>query len=395
MKEIRVALIGTGVISHQHMKRYEGIPNAKVVAACDIDKAKLAAFGEKYKIEEKDLYTDYREMLKRDDIDSVDVCLHNNLHLPMAMEVLRAGKHCYCEKPMAASYTDAKRLYELAKASGKELCIHLDNLYFPQSRVARKMIEDGELGHVYHARSVGFRRSMRPGLDVPPPMFSRDFITKKWAGHGALYDMGVYHISQMLYILGIPKLERVSGRTYQEIDFRGKPASEAGMEVEELGMGFASYENDLTLDIVESWAIHLDDFGPAYIVGSKGGFRLTNDMVMGKPSPGLKFFTTKGPGNNIDIDLKPAENSMISNMHNPKDRYLSDDQAAWIEYLAGELPERVDTPWLALQTMLVTEGIFLSGELKREVTADEIESLSKSTAIHEQETEWGTFHYEF
>ena len=79
----------------------------------------------------------------------------------------------------------------------------------------------------------------------------------------------------------------------------------------------------------------------------------------------------------------------------PSARFLADDQACWIAYLSGELKERYDTAWLALQTMLVSEGIFLSGALGREVTADEIESLSSSMAIREQETDWGIFHYEF
>lgn len=390
MKEIRIGIIGTGVISHQHMERYEKIPNATVVAACDIDKKKLEAWGQKWKVQ--DLYTDYRELLKRDDIDSVDVCLHNNLHVPMSLEVLRAGKHCYCEKPMAGSYADAKLLYEEAKKSGKELSIHLDFMFFPQSRTARKMVEGGELGQVYHARSVGLRRLMRPGLDVPPPAFSRDFISKHWAGHGALYDMGVYHISQLLYILGTPKLERVSGHTYQKVPYCGKPASEAGMEVEELGVGLATYENGLTLDIIESWAIHMDEFGPAFLVGDKGGLKLTQDQAMGRSVPGLKFFTTKD-NSNVDIDLKIGENSMMAGFHDLTVRFLENDQACWIAYLSGQLPERYDTAWLALQTMLVSEGIFLSGKLNREVTAEEIESLSQSTAVREQETEWGTFRY--
>ena len=83
LKEIRIGIIGTGVISHQHMERYEKIPNATVVAACDIDKKKLEAWGQKWKVQ--DLYTDYRELLKRDDIDSVDVCLpvsYTHLTLP-------------------------------------------------------------------------------------------------------------------------------------------------------------------------------------------------------------------------------------------------------------------------------------------------------------------------
>lgn len=392
MKEVRVALIGTGVISHQHMERYAGIPNAKVVAACDIDKKKLEAWGEKYQI--KDLYTDFRELLKRDDIDAVDVCLHNNLHVPMALEVLKAGKHCYCEKPMAASYADAKLLYDFAKKSGKELSVHLDMMFLPQSRVARQMVEGGELGHVYHARSVGLRRRMRPGLDVPPPSFSRDFITKKWAGHGALYDMGVYHISQLLYILGTPRLERVTGHTYQEVAYNGGPAADAGMEVEELGVGFATYENGLTLDVIESWAIHMDEFGPAFLAGSKGGLKLTQEPVFGSTAPSLKFLTAKGSAD-VDIDLRTGSNAMTEGFIDPKSRFLANDQTCWIAYLSGELEERYDTAWLALQTMLVSEGIFLSSELGREIKADEIEELSNSTAVREQETEWGSFLYDF
>ena len=91
MQEIRVALIGTGAISNRHMKVWGHIPQVKVVAAAEIDEAKLKAWGERYGFEEKDLYTDFREMLKRDDIDAVDVCVHNNLHTPVSTYVLKAG----------------------------------------------------------------------------------------------------------------------------------------------------------------------------------------------------------------------------------------------------------------------------------------------------------------
>lgn len=392
MKEIRVAIIGTGVISRQHMERYKAIPNAKVVAACDINKPKLEAFGKTHGIPEDCLYTDYRELLKRDDLDSVDVCLHNNLHLPMAYEVLKSGKNCYCEKPMAGSYADAKALFDYAKNCNKELAVHLDFIFNRQSRVGAKMIADGELGRVYHARSVGLRRRMRPGLDVPPPMFAYEFIKKEWAGHGALYDMGVYHISQKLFMLGLPKLQRVSGQVYQEMSYMGKPASEAGMEVDEFGVGFAKYENGLTLDIIETWAAHTDELGPELILGSKGGLKFINEPGMRGTTPGLMFFT-EGATGDIDIDLRIGGNGMLAAMSDPMEMYYTDDQAHWIAYLAGNLKERLDTPQIALATMLVSEGIFLSSTLGREVTADEIETLSVSTAMRKQETEWGTFTY--
>ena len=392
MQEIRIGIIGTGVISKTHMNNYKDIPNAKVVAACDIDKAKLANFGQEWGIE--DLYTDYRDMLKREDIDNVDVCLHNNLHLPMSYEVLKSGKNCYCEKPMAGSYKDALTLYNASKAFDKNLAIQLAMLFNPASRLGKKMIEDGELGRIYHARSTGYRRRLRPGLDIPPPFFAKEFISKKWAEHGALYDMGVYHISRLLFMMGIPELERVSGRVYQEIDYKGAPAKDAGMEVEELGVGLAFYKNGLTLDIIESWAINMDDFGSSFIAGSKGGIRLTTDTIEKKNYPGLKFFTQEG-NKPVDKDLIPSENPLFDPEKDPEQRYYQNDQAHWIAYLAGDLKERIDTPWLALQTMLVSEGIFLSSKLGREISADEIESLSETTAMRQQETEWGTFNYDF
>ena len=392
MKEIRVGIIGAGVISRTHMGLYKKIPNAKVVAVCDIDQKKLDAFEQQWGV--GDRYTDYREMLKRDDIDSVDVCLHNNLHLPMSYAVMKAGKHCYCEKPMAGSYKDAKALYDASKAFGKELGIHLGRIFDHQSRLGKKMIDEGDLGNIYHARSVGFRRRLRPGLDVPPPYLAREFIFKKWAEHGALYDMGVYHISQLLYMMGTPKLQRVSGKVYQEIDYNGAPARDSGMEVEEVGLGFAHYENNITLDIIETWALHMDGLGDSFIAGSKGGLKLTTDTVDGKPAPGLMFFTQKD-NKPADIDLKPYDNDLFNESIGPVQKYYEDDQAHWIAYLAGDLKERIDTPWLALQTMLVSEGIFLSGKLGRDITVDEIESLSQSSAMRTQDTGWGTFEYSF
>lgn len=386
MKEIRVGIIGTGMVSHQHMQRYKNIPNVKVVAACDIDRTKLDAWCDRYGV--KNSYTDFHELLNQDDIDAVDVCLHNNLHVPMSIAVMKAGKNCYCEKPMAGSYTDAKLLYDASKALGRELSIHLDFLFQPASRIARQMIDKGELGRIYHARSVGYRRRMRPGLDISgQDTFSPNFITSKWAGHGAVYDMGVYHISQLLYIMGIPKLDRVSGATYQEVDVNPELLKDRTFEVEELGVGFAKYENGLTLDIIESWAINMDDFGTGFVVGSKGGLRLCKNAD-------LKYMSILN-GRTIETDMRIGENEAIERIINPDLHYNENDQTHWIAYLSGQIPERIDTSWLALQTMLVSEGIFLSGKLNREVTADEIDALSESNAVRRQETPFGVIDFEF
>ena len=113
-----------------------------------------------------------------------------------------------------------------------------------------------------------------PAWISPARPVQPEFLTAEYAGHGALYDMGVYHISQILYILGHP--EAGAGFRY---DLSGNSGGSQSLgwqkfEVEELGLGFAKYENGLTLDILESWAIHMDNIGDSFVVGTKGGLRL-------------------------------------------------------------------------------------------------------------------------
>ncbi len=395
LKEVRIAFIGCGVISHMHMASYVKMPNVKVVAACDIDREKLDAWCEKYGVENR--YTDYREMLKRDDIDSVDVCVHNNLHMPLALAVLRSGRHCFCEKPICASYADAKRLYsvwqELKEKTGVELAVQISTVFSPITRMAEKMVKNGELGHVYYIRCLGHRRRNRPGLDSD---LSVDFYNRELAGHGAVFDMGVYHIGQMLHILGLPKLERVSGSCYLEPARNEKMLQGREFGVEDLGVAFAKFENNLTFEFMESWALHVDDVGSSFIAGSEGGLRFVmNPNPYGGMNPDLKFITTR-QDRDIDVDLKVSdwENKFYENKLYPETKYGDNNFDHWIAYLTGELEERIDTALITLRTAQFSEGIFLSSQLGREVTAEEIETLSKSLAMTHQETQWGTFEYE-
>lgn len=404
MREIRMGIIGAGVISHRHMTTLKQIPQFKVVAVCDIDKKKLDAWGEKYGIPEDCRYTDYKDLLARDDIESVDVCVHNNLHVPLSIAAMKAGKHVYCEKPMAGSYADAKLLYDAQKVYGKKLAIQLSSIMNLQSRMARDMVKNGDLGHVYHARSVGFRRIGRPGLDMKS--LSPDFYSGLYAGHGALFDMGVYHIAQLLFIMGIPKLESVYGSVYQEVEIDPRLLGDHTFDVEDLGVGMAKYQGGITLDIIEPWAINIDEIGSTFVAGSKGGLKIINVDAYGGQMANPQNFNSHPEelkfcgfqnGRIIDSDLQVHTNSRREVTADPSMMIFNDNHMHWLAYLSGELTDetRYDTPWLALQTMLVSEGIFLSSQLGRSVTADEIEAMSQSTALRKQETEWGTFEYDF
>ncbi len=374
MKEIRIAIIGTGVIAHSHMKMYGEIEGVTIVAACDINEKKLTEFCEKYKIENK--YADYREMLSRDDLDAVDVCLHNNLHAPISIDVMKSGKDCYCEKPMAGSYLDAKAMYDVAKTLNRKLHIQLAFLYDKNAFACRELIKN--VGKIYHARSCGFRRRGRPFVDG---YAEKEFNSKYWAAGGALFDMGVYRISQILYLMGLPKLERVSGQVYQEVEMDEERRKISGFDVEEFGTGYAKFENNITMDIVESWAIHADNLGQSMICGDKGGLTL-DPVTFYSNFSGLTMTST------FDVNADAYRNRKL----NEKFDYYQNSQKHWIAALRGEI-EMLDTPKIALDTMLLSEGIYLSGKLGREVTRDEIIASSVSSSVKTQETDFGVINY--
>ncbi|MCL2604221.1 MAG: Gfo/Idh/MocA family oxidoreductase [Defluviitaleaceae bacterium] len=379
MRELNIAFIGTGIIAHQHARLYSEIAGVKIVAACDIDEKKLNAFCDKWDIPHR--YADYRELLKRDDVLAVDVNLHNNLHAPISVAVMAAGKHCYCEKPMAGSYADAVKMKEAAERYGVKLHIQLARLYDAATACAKTLVEAGRLGEIYHARSYGYRRRGRPFVDG---YAEKEFVNSHWAGHGALYDMGVYNISLLLYLLGQPKVERVSGNVYHKIAMDEGRRIASGFDVEELGVGLVKFAGGMTLDILESWAIHGAAFPAHSIHGSEGGLQFADDKT-------LSFFS--------EIEGYPAVSALDVSAEAYRRRKIDpglwmygNSQAHWVGVLRGEC-KPIDTAGIALQTMLVSEGIFLSGQLGREVAADEIPELSESNALKRQETPFGILEY--
>jgi predicted dehydrogenase len=363
---IRVGIIGCGQIAQLHLTQYAKMgDHVRVVAAADSNEACARSTAEKFAVPH--VYTELRELLKRDDIEAVDVCLHNNLHRPVTELALRAGKHVYCEKPMAGSYRDAAAMLETAKQTGRKLSIQLATLFSNETRAARELIDAGELGELYFARSTGWRRRNRPFVDG---YGTPTFVQKKNSAGGALYDMGVYHISQILYLLGNPPVARIGGQTYQKTPMDEKRRQSSGYDVEELGVGFVRFAgSDLTMDIIESWAIHLDAFEGSYVVGTRGGVRL---------SP-FGFFRSAGLMDlnaTTDLDRAAFRWTNVAGDH----YFYSHAQQHWIAALQGKVP-LLPTAEIALNTMLISEGIYLSSQRGCEVSAEEITESSKSTAV--------------
>ncbi|MGO4547302.1 Gfo/Idh/MocA family protein [Paenibacillus sp. 2TAB23] len=373
MDHIRIAIIGVGQIGKMHIEKYKGIPGAELVAVCDVNELEANRVAEQYGIPHA--YADFRELLKRDDLDAVDVCLHNNFHAPVTIAALGAGLHVYCEKPIAGTYSDGRAMVEAARKHGKQLHVQLFTLYGKDTKAAKTLIDGGMLGRLYHARSTGFRRRNRPFVDgYGTPYFTR----KETAAGGALLDMGVYHIAQLLYLLGNPQVDRITGKLYQETDMRADRKEQSGFDVEELATGFIRFAGGLTLDIVEAWAVHLGGFEGSSIAGSKGGIRLPNDQV----GAGAQPFSYHSTVCDMDMDSTLDLDMMDLRRHrlNENEDAYSSSQHHWVAALQGRVP-LLPTAEIALNTMLISEGIYMSEELGREVSADEVIARSRTSAV--------------
>ena len=127
----RGGLIGCGFIaSEKHLPALAKLSDRiELVAFCDLIEERARKAAEQYGVEGAGVYTDHRELLKREDIDVVYVLTQNSAHCALTVDALRAGKNVLCEKPMAISSEEAFLMCEEAEKSGKLLTIGYQNRY--------------------------------------------------------------------------------------------------------------------------------------------------------------------------------------------------------------------------------------------------------------------------
>ena len=209
MNKIKVAVIGCGTIANSaHIPSYMKNPDCEIKYFCDIIPERAKAAVEKYgcgiAIE------DYHQILNDPEVEAVSICTPNRMHAEITCDFLRAGKHVLCEKPAARIYEDALKMQQVQHETGKVLNIGVVNRFNSAVNTIKQIIDNGELGEVYHVY-VSFRshRSI-PGLGGA-------FTTKEIAGGGVLIDWGVHFLDIVMYCCGDPAPLTVSGKAYSKL----------------------------------------------------------------------------------------------------------------------------------------------------------------------------------
>jgi len=184
-KIVKIAIVGCGGIANQ-----KHIPSIKangdkgeIVAFCDIVVERAEKAAQEYGVKGARIYTDYQSMLKdeADYFDTVHVCTPNVAHRPIMEAAFAAGKHVMCEKPMAHCSTDARKMLEAWKKSGKKFTIRYQNRFREGTQTLYSSCSAGELGDIYFAKAHAIRRRAVPTWGV--------FPNKALKGGGPLIDI--------------------------------------------------------------------------------------------------------------------------------------------------------------------------------------------------------------
>lgn len=273
----KVAVIGCGSIATaQHIPAYLKNENAEIKYFCDILPERAEEAVKKNGC--GTAVTDYREILKDDEVEAVSVCTPNAVHREIAEAFLRAGKHVLCEKPAARTYEEALSMQKAQRESGKILNIGVVNRFNSNVNKIKELIDAGELGNIHHVY-ISFRshRSI-PGL-------GGSFTNSAISGGGVLIDWGVHFLDIVMYCCGDPKPLTVSSETfcklgkkiedYTYVDmWAGPPVKDGVYDVDDSVTGMVRTSGPV-ITFNGAWAQNIGE-QEMYIdfMGDKAGIRL-------------------------------------------------------------------------------------------------------------------------
>lgn len=258
---IGVAILGAGDIANIHIEAYQQFPErCRIVALADIFTAKAEEKKHKYGLD-CDVVGDYKELLDREDIDLVSVCLPPAAHCEVAVDFLKAGKHVLCEKPMAPSLEECDRMIAAAKESGAKLSIVAQNRFKSDIYNTKRLLESGALGKLYFAQA----NSLWWRGDNYYDLWWRGTWQKE--GGGCTFIHAVHHIDLFLWLMG--DLDEVSAVVSNQ--------NHNNSEVEDISISTVRFKSG-ALGVMNASLLHHGEEQKIIVDGEKGSIEIPNKI---------------------------------------------------------------------------------------------------------------------
>ena len=354
---VNIGIIGCGGIAEgKHLPSLSKIENVRIVAFCDLIIEKAQEMAKQYGTPDAKVCTDYHELLADPSIEVVHVLTPNRAHADISIDALKAGKHVMCEKPMAKSGADAKRMYEAAVASGKKLSIGYQHRQKPQSIFAKKYIEEGKLGEIYYAKALATRRRGTPNWGV--------FLNEYEQGGGPVVDIATHSLDLTLYLMDNYEPRAVMGKTHKKLEDpeQGNFWGDNGVSttpLEESACALIEMKNGATIILETSWALNISDpieEGSCVLCGSKAGLSIiNNELEINKIELGKRVETIVHP---IDGGVAFYEA--------PTEDFCVTEARSWINSIVNDT-DPVVMPYQAMVVSQILEAIYTSSKTGKTV----------------------------
>ncbi|MBP1976329.1 putative dehydrogenase [Cohnella thailandensis] len=240
--KINVGMVGYKFMGKAHSNAYKQVnmffdPDAEVVmkAICGRDEQGVKAAAEKFGWEGYE--TDWRKLVKRDDIDFIDINAPSDAHKEIALAAIAEGKHVFCEKPLALNLSDAREMLAAAEKAGVKHGICFNYRFLPAVQLAKKIVDSGKLGEIHHYRATYLQDWL---VDPETPLAWR--LKKEIAGSGAHGDINAHSIDLARFLIG--EFDRVIGHNRTFVKERPVLESSSGLT----GTGSATEKGEVTVD---------------------------------------------------------------------------------------------------------------------------------------------------
>lgn len=292
MSALRVAVVGAGWAGQQHLKGYAALPGVEIVALAGMETETVEQLKLEYDIPAT--FERWEDMLDKVELDAVSIATPTFLHAPISVAALERGIHVLTEKPIGANLTDAQRMVDAARSSGRVLQVVFNHRLRGDIAELSRIVTSGEVGTPYIAKAGWLRRAGIPG--------SSWFAHKELSGGGPLLDLGVHVIDYVLHLLGEPEIATVSASTYDRL---GAQQIE-GFDVEDIAIAFIRLTNGATVTLEASWDAFRADNNEYWmtVYGTEGGAELR--VVDYETSEFTVFHNDHGV--NADYTATPGEN---------------------------------------------------------------------------------------
>jgi predicted dehydrogenase len=351
MNPIGIGIIGSGGIAQNvHMPAYKKLQDegkCRIVAVSDVNEETAKAAAAKFDVPH--IFTDYTEMLKLSDIDAVDVCTPNYLHMQPVLDAFGAGKHVIVEKPLAINAIEGEKMVAAGHKAGKKFQVALNVRFGSGPQAVKRFIDDGKLGEIYYARVHALRRRGIPGWGV--------FTQKDKQGGGPLIDIGVHLLDLTLWLMGYPEVASVSGTTYTKFGNREGVLGLMGQwdpkiyTVEDFAAAFVRFKNGASLTLESSFAANLEkDSFSTNLFGTEGGAFLD-------------------PFNTANIGIFREESGTLTNatpMSLPTVQSHEQEIRAFVQSILDDTPVEVPGEQ-GLMVTRILDAIYESSETGKEV----------------------------